>query len=71
MRAACTLLIVGLDSGLKSLGVGAYDLRDFVTTLEEKKGGHGANAELLCNIGDLVDVELEEACVWVLVGEPP
>lgn len=70
MYVVLTLLVVGLDSGLESLGVSAYNLGDLVTTLEEQECGHGADTELLCNIGDLVDVELEEACVGVLVGEP-
>lgn len=61
---------VGLDSGLESLRVGTDDLGDLVTVLEEKEGRHGADAEFLCNIGDLVDVELEEARVGVCAGEP-
>jgi hypothetical protein len=61
---------VGLDCGLEGLGVGTNDLGDLVTVLEEQKGGHGTDAELLSNVGDLVDVELVEAGVGVCAGEP-
>lgn len=63
-------LEVGLDSGLESLGIGAYNLGDLVTALEKQEGGHGADAKFLCDIGDFVNVELEEACIRVLVREP-
>lgn len=66
----CLLFVVGLDGGLESLGVGTDDLADFVTALEQKEGGHSADAELLGDIGDLVDIELEEACVGVLLRKP-
>ena len=65
---ATNLLVVGLDSGLKSLGVSADHLSNLVAALEEQESGHGADAEFLCDIRDLVDVELVEACVGVLVG---
>jgi hypothetical protein len=61
---------VGLDGGLESLGVGTDDLGNLVAVLEEEEGGHGANAEFLSNIGDLIDVELVEAGVGVCAGEP-
>lgn len=61
---------VGLDGGLESLGVGTNDLGDLLAVLEEKESRHGADAELLCNVGDLVDVELVEAGVGVCAGEP-
>ena len=64
------LLVVGLDGSLESLGVGADDLADLVAALEQKEGGHSADAELLGNVGNLVDVELEEACVGVLLRKP-
>ena len=63
-------LKVLLDSGLESLGVGTDDLADLLAVLEQHKGGHGADTELLGDIGDLVDVDLEEADVGVGVGEP-
>ena len=68
MRNLC--VDVGLDGGLESLGVGADDLGDLVTVLEEQEGRHGADAELLSNVGDLVDVELVEAGVGVCAREP-
>ena len=68
MRNLC--VDVGLDGGLESLGVGTDDLGDLVTVLEEQEGGHGADAELLSNVGDLVDVELVEAGVGICAGEP-
>ena len=61
---------VGLDGGLESLGVGTDDLGDLVTVLEEKEGGHGADTEFLCNVRNLVDIELVEARVGVCAGEP-
>jgi hypothetical protein len=59
-----------LDAGLNGLRVCAHDLTDLLAVLEEDKGGHGADTELLRNVGDLVDVELVEACVGVLLREP-
>ena len=61
---------VCLDGSFESFGIGTDDLGDLVTTLEEKEGGHGANTEFLCDIGDLVDVELVEARIGVCTGEP-
>lgn len=63
------LLEVGLDGGLESLGVGTNNLGDLVTALEKKEGGHSADTELLGDIGDLVNVELVEACGGVFVGK--
>lgn len=58
------------DGGLESLGVGTNDLANLLAALEEQEGGHGADAELLCNVGDLVDVELVELGRSELLGEP-
>lgn len=60
---------VGLDGSLESLGVGTDDLSNLVAVLEEEEGGHGANAEFLCDVRDLVDVKLEEAGAGVCAGE--
>lgn len=65
-----TTLHVLLDGGLKGDGVGADDLANLLAVLEEHEGGHGADGELLRHLGNLVDVELVEAGVGVLVGEP-
>ena len=70
LRHTLCLADVGLDGSLEGLGVGADDLSDLVTALEQQEGGHGADAELLCDLGDLVDVELEEASVGVCAGHP-
>jgi hypothetical protein len=59
-----------LDSSLEGLGVRADDLADLLLVLEEQEGGHGADAELLGDVGDLVDVDLVEARIGVGVGEP-
>jgi hypothetical protein len=64
------LSVVLLDSGLKSDRVGANDLADLLAVLEEQESGHGAHALLLGDLGDLVDVDLVEAGVGVVVGEP-
>lgn len=57
------------DGGLDGILIGADDLADFLAVLEDDEGGHGADAELLGHVGDLVDVELVEAHGRVLVGE--
>lgn len=59
-----------LDGSLKGLGVGANDLGDPLAVLEEDEGRHGADGELLGDLGDFVNVELVEARVGVGVGEP-
>jgi len=63
-------LDIVLDGSLKSRRVGTNDLRDLLTVLEEEESGHGADGELLRNLGHLVDVELVEARIGVVVGEP-
>ena len=61
---------MSLNSGLESDGVGADDLADLLAVLVEEESGHGAHALLLGDFGDLVDVDLVEAGVGVVVGEP-
>lgn len=56
-----------LDARFDGLGVRADDLTDLLAVLEEYESGHGADAELLRNVGDLVDIELVEACLGVLL----
>jgi hypothetical protein len=63
-------LVVLHNAGLDGLGVCAHNLTDLLAVLEEDKCGHGADAELLCNVGDLVNVELVEAGFGVLLREP-
>jgi hypothetical protein len=65
VRSLC--LVVLLDTSLDGLGVCADNLADLLAVLEEYKCGHGADAEFLRNVGDLVDVELVETCLGVLL----
>lgn len=69
-RKCCALCNVALDSGQEGLGVGAHDLGNLVAALEQQECRHGADTEFLGDIGDFVDVDLEEACVGELFGEP-
>jgi hypothetical protein len=57
-----------LDARLNSLWVCADNLADLLAVLEEDERGHSADAKLLRNIGDLVDVELVEARLGVLLS---
>jgi hypothetical protein len=63
-------VIVGLDGSLERLWICAYNLSDFFAVLEELKGRHSTDSEVLGDIGHLVNIELVEAGVWVCVGEP-
>lgn len=67
-----TTLCVLLDGSLERLWVGTDNGLDWLlaVTLEEEEGWHGADRELLCDLWDLVDVDLVEADVGVCVGEP-
>jgi hypothetical protein len=68
MRFLC--LVVLHNAGLDGLGVCAHNLTDLLAVLEEDECRHGADTELLCNVGDLIDVELVEAGFGVLLREP-
>jgi len=59
-----------LDGGLKGSGVGTDNGGDLLAVLEEDEGGHGADAQLLGDLGDLVDVDLVEAGAGVCGGHP-
>jgi hypothetical protein len=65
-----TSFVVGLDGSLEGLWVRAYNLTYLFTILEEEEGRHGADAEFLGDVWNLVDIELVEAGVRVCVGEP-
>jgi hypothetical protein len=56
-----------LDRGLQRRRVSANDLADLLAALEDDEGGHGADAELLRDVWDFVNVELDEVYVGVLV----
>lgn len=58
-----------LDSSLQRPLVRADDLADLFSVLEEQKGRHGADAELLRDVADLVNVDLEELGLRVLFAE--
>jgi hypothetical protein len=60
---------VVLDRGLEGDRVGTDDLTHFLAVLEEHEGRHGAHGEFLGDVGDGIDVELEEAGIGVLAGE--
>jgi hypothetical protein len=63
-------LVLG-ERGLNGLGVGADDGLDLGALLEEDEGGHGADAQLLGDVGDFVDVDFVEAYVFVIgLGVP-
>lgn len=59
-----------LDRVFKRRGVGANNLAHLLPVLEQHERRHRADVELLCYVRDVIDVELVEACVGVLVGEP-
>jgi hypothetical protein len=59
-----------LNSRQERLGVRTHDLLDLLLVLEDQECGHGADAELLRNVGDLVDIELDEMGAGVFLGEP-
>lgn len=54
-----------LDGG----GVGTHDLVDLLAVLEEDEGGHSADAEFLGQVGDLINIDLDEEGIAVLLGE--
>jgi hypothetical protein len=59
-----------LDGSLEGRGVGTNNGSDLLAILEEHESGHGADAQLLGNLGQLVDVNLVEASAGVCGGHP-
>ena len=57
------------NGGLENLWVGTDNLGDLLLALEDQEGWHGADAELLSDIWDLIDIKLGEVGAGVLVGE--
>lgn len=57
-----------LNRRLDSLWIRAHNLIDFLAVLEQQESGHGADAELLGEVGDLVHVDLVESDVGVFFG---
>lgn len=59
-----------LNGSLERLWVGTNDLADLFAILEQDECGHGADAEFLGDVWDIIDVELVEAGGGVGVTEP-
>jgi hypothetical protein len=55
------------NRGLQRRRISTHNLPDLHAVLEDEEGGHGADAELLRDIGDFVDVELDEVDGGVFV----
>lgn len=70
MLVLIPLFVVLLNGRLECRGVGADDLCNLLALLEEEEGGHGADTELLSNVGNLVDIDLVESGVGEGLGEP-
>lgn len=65
-----SLLIILLNGSFEGLWVGSNDLGDLLSVLEQQKGRHGADTELLCYVWHVIDIELVESGVGEFVGEP-
>jgi hypothetical protein len=63
-------LHVLLDGSLEGRRVGTNNGSDLLSVLEEHESGHGADAQLLGDLGKLVDVNLVEASAGVCGGHP-
>ena len=55
------------EKGDEGVGVSTDQLFGLLAILEEHKGGHGADAKLLAQFGQLVDVNLGEEDVLELL----
>lgn len=58
-----------LDTSHDSRRVGTTNSLNFLALLEEEEGGHSRDAVLSSDLGQLVDVDLEELDVLVLVAQ--
>lgn len=59
-----------LDGSLQFFDAGSNNLLDFFAVLVEEECGHGADVELLGDLGEFVDVEFVESGVFVDLREP-
>ena len=59
-----------LDGSLERRWVGTNNLTNLLSGLEDNEGWHGADADLLSDIWDVVDIDLDEVGGWVLLREP-
>lgn len=62
-------MVVG-DELLQRTRHGTHQVGVLLAVLEEHEGGHGADAVLLGQVGDGVDVDLDVVDVGELVGPP-
>jgi len=58
-----------LNCSLQCVGIGTDHLSDLLAILEQQERRHGADPQLLSNIGCLVDVDLVEFGVFVFFRE--
>jgi hypothetical protein len=58
-----------LDRGSQLIRVRAHDLGELLAVLEQLECGHGANAEFLGHVRDVVDVDFDEVGAGELFGE--
>jgi hypothetical protein len=59
---------VFLNSCFQRFLVRSNNLLNLLALLEEQEGGHGTDAEFLCDVVDLINVNLVEAGVFKLLG---
>ena len=58
-----------LDLLLQLGGIGTDELIDLFAVLENDESGHGADAVFLSELSQLVDVDFEEMCIGIPLGE--
>lgn len=56
-----------VEEGDESVGVGTDQLVGLLAVLEQHEGGHGADAKLLAQLGEVIDVDLGEEDILVLL----
>lgn len=61
--------MVLLNSSQNRRRVGTHNFLNLLSVLEQQKGRHGADAQLLGYIGAVIDIELDKADVAKLVAE--
>jgi hypothetical protein len=59
-----------LNSRQQRLRIRTHNLLNLLLVLEDQEGRHGADTELLRDIGDFIDVELDEVGTGEFFGEP-
>lgn len=56
-----------VEEGDESVGVSTDELVKLLAVLEQHEGGHGTDAELLAQLGKVIDVDLGEEDILVLL----